>query len=87
MSDAVHRIARRHLARGLATATAMLGFTGVGLALAMSGGAAANASAAHQSTVATGVVTVHTSGTKQNWPYFACASVGDWGVCVGPPTN
>lgn len=86
MSDAVHRIARKHLARGLATATVALGFTGAGLALAMSGGGAANASAVNHAHVASGV-SIRTSGKQDNWPYFACASVGNWGICIGPPTN
>lgn len=79
---AVHPTAIRRLPRMLAAATAAIGFTGTGLALAMASGGAPAASAAHARLDAS---TAHLQDNP--WPYFACASVGDWGVCVGPPTN
>jgi hypothetical protein len=89
MSDAVHRIARPRLIRSLAAATVALGFTGAGLALALSGGAGAHASGTQTAHVAAAAapLSVRTAGTQSKWPYFACVAVGNYGICLGPPTN
>jgi hypothetical protein len=85
VSDAVRRLAPKRVIRGLTAATAALGVAGGACALALPGSVTSGAVAHRSPVVAAAPAGVRSGGGGND--YFACATVFDYGVCIGPPVT
>lgn len=74
--------ASRRTPRLLAAAVALVGAGSVAGAVVLS----ARTAPTHAAALPAPSITTH--NTKPgDFPYFACVAYGNWGICIGPPTN